>query len=100
MQAPSLTGKQRRELLRISHALTPSVTIGKNGLTDAVVAALNEALEAHELIKLRFQGFKSDRRRIAGELATQTEAALVKVVGNVAVLYRPKPEPAERAIHV
>lgn len=48
-----LAGKQRRYLRALGHHLTPLVQLGKSGITDGVIGALHEALEQHELIKVR-----------------------------------------------
>ncbi len=89
-EAIQLTGKQNRFLRGLGHGLRPFVMIGKNHLSDDVVNAANEALEAHELIKVRIQeGCLTDRKIVAAELATETVSAVVQVLGNTFLLYRP-----------
>jgi phytoene/squalene synthetase len=57
--------------------------IGKDELTDRVVAATDEALTTHELIKVKLQdGCLSERRDIAAELA-QARSLLRKYMWNV-----------------
>ena len=51
-----LTGKQRQHLRALAHHLEPVVQIGHEGPTEAVLAQINEALEAHELIKVKIGG--------------------------------------------
>lgn len=62
--------------------------IGRSGLTEALIKAADEALNAHKLIKVRFQRFKDDRREISARLAGRTASELVGVLGHVAILYR------------
>jgi RNA-binding protein len=97
-RAMEMTGQKRSALLKAAHSLKPVVMVGKLGPTDGVFQAVDQALGAHELIKVKFQGFKEERRRISAELAERSGAVLVRLLGNVAILYRPDPE--KRAIDV
>ena len=86
---PALTSKQRQFLKRLAHALSPLVRIGKAGLTAAVVGETTNALQAHELIKVRIDvEDRAERRDVIGRLVGDTGALLVGSVGKVAVLYR------------
>jgi len=87
----SLTGAQRRHLRSLAHALKPIVFVGEGGISDAVVGALDEALEQHELVKVRLRQ-PPDKKSAAEELANQSHSALCGVVGHTVVLYRPNPE--------
>jgi RNA-binding protein len=93
-----LTGKQRRYLAREAHHLDPVVMIGRAGATPELKSAVSEALEHHELIKVKFQRFKDEKRAVAEMLAADTDSSLVRIVGNVAVLYRPHEDPNRRRI--
>jgi RNA-binding protein len=84
----TLSGAQKRALKSRAQLLEAVVRIGQSGVTDAVVASLEEALHQHELVKVRFAGFKEERRTLAPALAEATRSALVQQVGNVAVFYR------------
>ena len=72
-----LDGFQRRHLRGLAHPLKPVVMIGKEGLTEAVVAKTEAELVAHELIKIRFLGWKDTKKELLGELAERTRAELV-----------------------
>jgi len=85
-------------LKKKAHHLKAVVQIGKLGLTDALAAAADEALEAHELIKVKFVGCKEERHEIAAACAERTGGALVGIIGNVAIMYRPRKDPAKRTI--
>jgi RNA-binding protein len=93
-----LTSKRRSALSALASKIEPSVSLGKGGPTDAVLKHLELELGRHELVKLRFVDFKEGRRELALELAEKTGAELVRVVGNVAVLYRRESDPAKRKI--
>jgi len=85
-----LTGKQARYLRGLGHHLKPVVMIGKEEVNEAVIAAAEEALEAHELIKVKLQeGCLSDRKVVAEQLSTATTSAVAQILGKIILLYRP-----------
>ncbi len=91
--APDLSEKQRRYLRGLAHPLSPVVRLGKEGLTEAVAKETTRALFDHELIKVKGPGGDRDARdAMFIELAERTGRALVHRIGNVAVLYRPRPD--------
>lgn len=95
-----LAGYQRRALRALAHGLEPIVHIGKEGFGDGARRSLEEALSAHELIKVRFVDQKDQRKELAAEIAEAMGAALAGVVGHVAILYRPHAKPEKRKIQV
>jgi len=93
-----LKGNQRSYLSKTAHSLKPVVMIGGGGLTDGVIGAVKEALECHELIKVRFIEHKENRKEIAVEMAEKSHAELVRIIGNVVVLYKEAYDPDSRRI--
>ena len=90
-----LTPRERAGLKARAHALEPRATVGQAGLTDAVVAEIDRALAAHELIKVKILADRLAREEIAAAICARTGAAMAQSVGKVVVLWRPKPdEPA------
>lgn len=88
-----LTGKQKRYLRGLGHHLKPVVMVGKDEVNPALIASTQEALEHHELIKVKLQeGCISDRKTIAAELSEQTASAVAQVMGHTILLYRPARE--------
>ena len=68
--------------------------IGKEDVNSAVLAAVEEALTAHELIKVKLQeGCLSDRHAVAQELAAASGSSVVQVLGRIILLFRPAKEP-------
>ena len=94
----ALTKTQRRWLARKAQRIKPTVMIGKDGLSEGVTGQTDAELEAHELIKVRFVGHKEFISEIAPLLATNTRADLVRTIGHVAVLYRPREDEEKRDI--
>jgi RNA-binding protein len=88
----SLTNAQTRVLKAQAQRLKATLKVGKEGLSPQFVAALDNALKHHELVKVKFDGFKEQKKELTPELAEKSGSHLVTRVGNVVVLYRPKPE--------
>lgn len=100
-------GKERRALRALGHHLRPVVQIGQQGVSPAVVEATSEALDTHELIKVKvLESAPEDRFETARALAEATSSELVQVLGRTILLYRPSPEdeapkrrPPKAALH-
>ena len=96
-----ITGKQRKELKKMAHDLRPTAMIGKDGLTETVVASIDTYLEAHELIKVQLQeGAELDAKQTANEVADRLGAEFVQSIGRRFVLYRPAKDPGKRKVIV
>ena len=87
----SLTNAQIRDLKAQAQRLKATLKVGKEGLSPQFLAALDETLKHHELIKVKFDGFKEQKKELAPQLAEKSRSRLVTRVGNVVVLYRPEP---------
>lgn len=89
----SLDGKQRRALRALGHHLQAIVMIGKEGITPAVIQATDQALEDHELTKIKIgESSALDRHEAAQELASATQSQIAQVLGRTILLYRRHPE--------
>ena len=93
-----LTSGQRRYLRAQAHHLQPVCFIGKNGITDALVSAVNMALDDHELIKVKFVDQKEEKKTLAPQLAELTKSELAGIIGNIAILYRQQSDEEKRTI--
>lgn len=88
--------QEKKHLKQQAHSLKPVIMVGSKGLTDAVHEAVDEALHAHELIKIRLSA--EDRQQRADwitALLEQHEASLIQQIGHIVAIYRKKPEPTE-----
>lgn len=89
-----LTGAQKHYLRGLAHHRKPVVTIGANGVTEAVLSEIGEALAHHELIKVKLPAVESHRKRgMLDEICGATEAQPVQTIGRIGVIYRPAAEP-------
>jgi RNA-binding protein len=87
----SLTNAQVRDLKAQAQKLKATLKVGKEGLSPQFLAALDEVLKHHELVKVKFDEFKEQKKELAPQLAEKSRSHLVTRVGNVVVLYRSKP---------
>jgi RNA-binding protein len=89
-----ISSSERRALRARAHPLKPVVLLGQQGLTPAVFAAIDEALTAHELIKVRLRGIERESREAAiTEIASRTAAEVINLIGHILTLHRANPEP-------
>lgn len=88
-----LTSKERAALRSEAHHLTPLVHVGQLGVTPEVVQSLDEALEAHELVKVQLvRTAEVTVKEAANELARSTGSDVVQTIGKTATLFRRNPE--------
>jgi RNA-binding protein len=88
-----LTAEGKRSLRARAHHLKPVVLIGQHGVSDAVIAEIGIALDAHELIKIRFRGSEREAREAEVARICETLAAeFISGIGGTAVLYRHRVE--------
>ena len=84
-----MTSKQRAYLKSLAMTMDPVFQIGKAGVTPELTQAVDEALEARELIKLAvLKNCLEDGSQMAAVLAERTHAEVVQVIGRKIVLYR------------
>jgi len=90
-ETSTLRGFQRKYLRKLAHDLRPVVHVGTAGLARPVLAALEQALEDHELVKVRLRE-PDDKRALAQSLARRSQSELCGLIGHTVILYRAHPE--------
>lgn len=97
-----MKGYQKKYLKGLAHTLKPTVFVGQKGAVASVVNALDDALDKHELIKVKFVEFKekAQKEEILAVLEQKTSAERVGIIGHVATLYRQQKDPEKRKITV
>lgn len=89
----ALTGKQRRHLRALGHHLSAIVQVGHQGVTDGVIAATDQALSDHELVKLKIsENAEATRDEAASALADATSSEVAQVLGRTMLLFRKRPK--------
>jgi RNA-binding protein len=82
----------KKKLRTQAHSLKPVIMIGQAGLTQAVLAEIELALDSHELIKVRIRAEREDRKLISEKICAETGAELIQSIGQIAVIYRLNPD--------
>ena len=96
-----ITGKQRAFLRKLGHTLQPIIQIGKDGLSDTVITAIDEALEKREMIKVTIlETAMIDTRQTCDEIARRLNAEPVQAIGNKFILYRKSSNEKNRKIEI
>ncbi|WDE01236.1 ribosome assembly RNA-binding protein YhbY [Thalassomonas actiniarum] len=94
----NLNKKQIQHLKGLAHSLKPVVLLGSNGLTEAVVAEIDYALNHHELIKVKIPtDDRENKGLIVDAICRETLATKVQVIGKTLIIYR---QSEEKKIHI
>lgn len=96
----TLSGAARKYLRGLAHSLKPVVQVGHEGLSENIIKAINDALDAHELIKIKFVAHQDDRTDLSAEIATQTHSNVCGTIGHITILYRQHEDPEKRKIEI
>lgn len=87
-----LDNKQTRYLRGLCHSLKPVVMVGQNGLTATVMQEFEQALDHHELIKVKLRGDRDSRQQWIDDFLSGSSAVLVQRIGQTACFFRPNPD--------
>ena len=88
-----LTETQKKRLRTRAHDLKPVVMIGQHGLKPTVLEEITNALDYHQLIKVKLSvGDRDLRDDMLQQIVQYSQATLIQRVGNMAVLYRRNPD--------
>ena len=95
-----LKGSQRKYLRGLAHKLNPAAFVGQKGITGSLTDEINMALDAAELIKIKFSDHKEKELKTAlvDEIASITQSHVAGMVGHVVILFRQNPDPAKQKI--
>ena len=96
----NLNSSQRSYLKAQAHHLEPGIIIGKKGLTDGTIHSIKTALSARELIKIKFLGFKDDRKEISEKVTRETSSLLVGTIGHTVILFKQNPDLGKQKYHL
>jgi RNA-binding protein len=88
-----MKGRERAALRADAHHLSPTVHVGKEGLSAALITSLDDTLRTHELVKVKL-GRNADvkAKDAAAALALATTSEVIQVIGRTATFYRENPD--------
>ena len=95
-----LKGSEKKYLRGLAHGLNPAAFVGHKGLTDTLTAEIDQALEASELIKVKFNEFKEkdQKKDLIEKIAKATKSQVAGMIGHVAIFYRQNKDPEKQII--
>jgi len=98
----TLKGFQKKYLRGLAHNLKPVVFVGQKGITQSMIRSVDEALDTHELIKIKFVDFKEkdQKTEIASAIETKTRSLIVGTIGHIVILFRQHNDPEKQKIKV
>lgn len=100
MENPKLNGHQKAHLRGLGQRLESMLSVGRGGVTKAVLHELDRLLAGHELVKVRLLAERDDRPALMESLASGTHAEIVGSVGKTVLFYRPAPNLGANRIHL
>ena len=90
-----ISGPELRALKARAQLLKPMLKVGKDGLSPAFLKAVDDTLKHHDLVKVKFEEFKEQKKELTPKLAEGVSANVIMAVGHVIVLFRRKPATAD-----
>jgi RNA-binding protein len=100
MRSENLTGHQKAHLRGIGQRLETGLSVGRGGVTKAVLHEVDRLLAGHELVKVRILADREDRTAVSEALAASTHSEVVGSVGKTVLLYRAAPNLGASRIHL
>lgn len=95
-----LNSKQRKDLEKYAHNLQPVVIVGGAGVTDGVIKMVDNSLTSHELIKIKFNEYKDEKKQLTDDICNKCDATLVRIIGNIAIIYRQAEKIEDRKLKI
>jgi RNA-binding protein len=84
-----LKGRERAELRAEAHHLNPTVHVGKDGISPALITSLDDALRTRELVKVKLgKNAELSAKDAAASLASATSSEVIQVIGRTATFFR------------
>jgi RNA-binding protein len=96
----TLKSYQKKYLRGLAHGIKPTVIIGNKGFTASVARSIDETLNSHELIKVKFIDFKekAQKQNISSAIEQKNACEMAGMIGHTAIFYRRHNDPQKRKI--
>jgi RNA-binding protein len=97
-----LKGFQKKYLRGLAHSQKSLVLIGQKGISPTLIKAIDEALDTHELVKVKFNEFKEkeQKKEVSGMIEKETGSEMVGMIGHTAIFYRQQKDSEKRKITI
>ena len=97
-----LRGFQKKYLRGLAHNLKPVVFVGQKGITESMLRSVDEALDTHELIKIKFVDFKEKEQKseLSSIIETRTNSLILGMIGHTLILFRQHKDPKKQKIKI
>ena len=95
-----INSKQRSKLRSLAHHIKPSVYIGKSGLSDGAFDSIDQSLESHELIKVKFNESKASKEDLINSAEDKLSAFIVGSIGSTLIMFRPNEDHEKRKYRI
>ncbi len=101
-QEIALTSRQIKYLRGLGHKLSPLVLVGKEGISESLLKAVQTELVNHELIKVKVgSNSEVDKKEAARIIPEASQSSLVQFIGKTLLLYKANPKrPKDKRIHL
>jgi len=84
-----ITNNQKKYLRALAHNLKPVITVGKQGLNDAVLLELKHSMQSHELLKIKVRNTnREERKDIIDKIISYADASVVQIIGSSLTIYK------------
>ena len=84
----------------LAHHIKPSIYIGKSGLTEGAIKSIDQSLDSHELIKVKFNNNKASKAALASSAEEKLLAFVVGSIGNTLIIFRPHEDHEQRKYNI
>ena len=95
-----INAKKRSKLRSLAHHLKPNIIVGRSGVTKGVVQSISESLEAHELIKVKFNSSRQDKKDFISSAEDVLSADIVGTIGHTIIIYKPNEDREKRKYNI
>ena len=96
----TISSKDKQKLKALAHSIQPSVIIGKDGLSSGTLNSIENSFKHNELIKIKFNSFKTEKDTISQNIIDLNKAILIGKIGNIIILYKQNADPEKRKIKI
>ncbi len=96
----TINSKTKQVLKGLAHSFKPIIIIGKDGLSEGTIDSIKKALEHRELIKIKFNSLKDEKKIISKKIEQVCNAFIISIIGNTLILFKQNSDLEKRKIKI